>query len=416
MFRNAIKVQIVTAILIAIGVVLLADQIASWINYPESGEIIRVFSVVAVTYTLSVLFEALQDGTFRQRVSFFVNLTYNIVRLITLFVVTRYYPTFLAVVIVEVSVLAVKLGLNTVAYYRSLPMLAHPESAHEDNPPWKSIRKYGALSYVNEVGVTLLSVATDMILVSSISGGIAAGYYALSSRIRDLVSRVLPEQLLASVTKPLFFSEYGSESAQKSAGFGFAILMKGTMLVSLLVGLWLALMARPVIVHLFDPRYEDAHLLVSVMALFTVSNSIRFPLGLSLQNAQRVDLMIYSKVTAFFKIGLGLWLLPIYGVVAMALITEFTVLAQNFIMYFYIANRLKQTGDPLGMGKVLFNGLVAAVIFYFIRDYFDSLIGVLVCPLVFAVIYLGINLINKSFRPEEREFINKHLPRRLWRF
>jgi O-antigen/teichoic acid export membrane protein len=255
-----------------------------------------------------------------------------------------------------------------------------------------------------------------MLLVTSISGALATGYYALASRITSLAAQVLPEYSLAPVARPLFFSEYGSESSQQSSGFGFAMLMKGSMLFSCLVSIWLALMAEPVIVHLFDPKYAQASSLVAVMSIFLVVGSLGFPLCLMLQNANRIDLLIYSKLAAFLKIGFGLWLLPKYGVIAMVWISGLTLLAQDLVLYYFIASRLGHRGDPVGMAKIILNGLIAAGIFYLLRSYFDSLIGVILSPFVFFVIYVGINLLNKSFRPEERTFINNHLPRPLWKF
>ena len=48
--------------------------------------------------------------------------------------------------------------------------------------------------------------------------------------------------------------------------------------------------------------------------------------------------------------------------------------------------------------------------------YLQSRTGVILSIPVFAIIYLGINMLHRSFRQPERDFINKKLPRPWWRF
>ncbi|MCB9365890.1 MAG: oligosaccharide flippase family protein [Calditrichaeota bacterium] len=415
LFKSVVKTQFAIAVGAALLVIALAEPMSKWINYPDSAQAIRIFAIGGIAFMMSRLYQSVLDGMFRQHTTLIISVTFNTLRLIGIFIVAQYFPTLVAVFVVEVILLASNLGIYVLAYYHKA--FGNPlRNIAGETPAWKPIRKFGLLSYLNELGVSLLSMATDLILISSIAGGLAAGYFALAHRIRDLVVKFLPEQLLAPVATPLFFSEYGTDSARSSANFGFALLTKATLFISLSVGIWLALMARPVIVHLFDPEYAQADSLLIVMAVFVFGSSLRFPLGLVLQNAERVDLMIYSKATALLKIALGLWLLPKYGVIAMVWITELAILAQDGVMYYFIWTRIGHRGDPVGILKLLLNSAIAAGLFYLITPYFDSLIGVIVSPIAFVIIYFGVNIVHKPFRKEERDFINAHIKYPVWKF
>jgi O-antigen/teichoic acid export membrane protein len=188
------------------------------------------------------------------------------------------------------------------------------------------------------------------------------------------------------------------------------------MLVAGFVSLWLALMSGPVIVELFDLRYADAAKLVTVMALFIPITSLRKPLGLMLQNAERPDLLVYAKFTAVIKIITGLWLVPKYGVMAMVWIAGLAILLEDMVEYYFVVTKLHCRTDELGILKMVINGAVAAGLFMLIRPWFTGLWGVLLSPLAFFVLYAGINLLNKTFRPEERDFINRYLKYPLWKF
>jgi O-antigen/teichoic acid export membrane protein len=324
------------------------------------------------------------------------------------------FGTFVSIVIVESAMLALSWLLYYIAYRRILIPRAAADQTALETPPWPRYRKFAALCYVNEIGVSLLSVATDLFLVSAMIGGAAVGYYGLANRINDLVSRALPSRLLGPVLQPLFYSEYGS--AQKEAAFGFNLLTKMTFFVTLPIGIWLAIMSEPVIVHLFDPDYAPAAPLVAVTALFLPMVTIRLPLGMMLLNAERIDLVIYSKIWAIAKIVVGIWLIPVYGVIGMVWITALSSFAQNVMIYYFIVTRMHVETDFSGIMKMMLSGGISAGLFWLIKNYFTGLIGVLTSPIVFGIVFLAISLVIKSFSPEERAFINKHLRFPVWKF
>jgi O-antigen/teichoic acid export membrane protein len=229
-----------------------------------------------------------------------------------------------------------------------------------------------------------------------------------------MAQHLLPSKVLGEVIEPLFFSEYGA--SKENARFGFTLLMKVSLLVTLPMGIWLGLMARPVIVDLFNADFAAAAPILAVQALFLPMIALRFALGLMLQNAERIDLLIYSKITGVIKIAIGIWLVPIYGVMGMVWITVLALTAQNIFNYVNIRVNLKATTDHIGLLRILINGAVSAVLLYLVRDYFHGVIGLAASAVLYSALYFGLNVLHKSFRPEERDFINQYLRWPVWRF
>ncbi|MBM3325092.1 MAG: hypothetical protein FJY66_05435, partial [Calditrichaeota bacterium] len=268
---------------------------------------------------------------------------------------------------------------------------------------------------LNEIGVVLVVQATDLLLITGILGGVAVGYYGIADKITAMVKNALPNNILKSVIEPLFFSEYSSSDNQ-SVSFGFSLLAKTIFFVALPIGIWLALMAEPVIVHLFEPRYAQAARIIGIMAFFIPTTAFYLPLALVLQNAERIDLIIYSKFAGILKILIGLWLVPQWGVMAMVWISGLAFLLQNIILYSFIEFKLRVRGDLWGLLRLAINGVIAALLFLLIRNLFSGVTGVFLSAGCFAAIYLALNFLHKTFRPDERAFINKYLGRPLWIF
>jgi O-antigen/teichoic acid export membrane protein len=414
LFKMANIAQVSLAVVLLGVVWVLAPQIANLIHFPGRESAIRVFAFAALAYLLSENFHALLKGLFRQRMIFDITLAYNILRLGAIYYVTTRIGTLMSVVIVEGILFAFSVLLYAIEYHRRIRPLVIMEEDHGEAVSWPRYTRYAGLCYANEVGATLLSTATDLFLVSGFLGGFQAGLYGLANRITTMVQHLLPHKVLSEVIEPLFFSEYGA--SKENVRFGFNLLMKISLLVTLPMGIWLGIMARPVIVDLFNKEYAEAAPILAIQAFFLPMVVLRFALGLMLQNAERIDLLIYSKITGVLKIVMGLWIVPLYGVMGMVWLTSLALTAQNLFNYVNIRVNLRTTMDHLGLLRILINGALSAAALFFVRGYFHGVIGLAASAALYSVLYFALNVVHKSFSPEERNFLNTHLKRPLWVF
>lgn len=417
LFDGSNLIQTGVSALLLLAAFVFAPQLCDWLNYPHQEKLLRVFAVGAFSYILAENYRVLLGSLFLHDAIFWRNLVYNVIRLIAIVIATRQPNPLLAVLIAEALVSTISLALFVVAYKK----VVAPKVAADPHPPtppeWKRYTRYTAIGYLNEIGVMLVTSATDMFLVSGFLGGMAAGLFGLANRITNLVSQVLPANFLAAVTTPLFFSEYGAEEHKHKADFGFTLLLKIGLIITLPVGIWLALMARPLIVELFDPRYAEAARVLAVMGLFMPADAIRHPLGLLLQNAERNDLLLYSKITGVIKLGVGVyWLSHGGGVIAMVVTTSLAVIVQDVLMYYWIVTKLHARTDLWSLVRMMLNGAVSLALFYPLTPYFTGVLGVVASVPAYAALYLAISMVNKSFSREERTFINSKLPYALWKF
>jgi len=415
LFLKANFLQIGVAFLLLMVAFVFAPNIAILIKFPGSETALRIFSIGALAYLVQDNIRTLLSGLFKQRVIFWILFSYNCVRLAAILYVTQFAYSILAIIIAEVAAFLIGLVFYAVAYRWTIRPLIAQDQNQIEHIEWRRFSRYTGLSYVSEIAGALLAAATDLFLVTGILGAVAVGYYGVANRIATMISHILPYQNLRWVIEPLFFSEYGS-SKDGSAQFGYSLLVKATSFITLPIGIWLALMAKPVIVHLFDPDYVQAAGILSIMALFLPMVALQQPLGLILQNAERIDLLIYSKVAGVIKIVVGLWLVPKGGAIAMVWISGLAYSLQNTLFYIFTVTKLGIRADLAGLLRLVVNSALTAFLFLQIRDMFTGVGGIFLSVPCFAAIFLAINILLKTFRPEERAFINSRLPYPFWKF
>jgi len=408
-FKKVMRAQFLVAIASSLLVFFIAPQLSSLLNFPGDANILRAFSLAAILYLLTEVYHLVFSGIFRQHTIFWVTIAYNTLRLIVLGAVYLYFRNFMAVVIAEGIALFFCVAFYAIAYKRGVDTTS-------DTPEldWPRMKKFAGLSYVNEIGVSVLSVATDFFLVSGILGGVATGFYGLANRVNDLAQKVLPMKMLGPVLQPLFFSEYGAN--KEKAEFGFRMLIKATLFPTVAVAVWMAVMSKEIIIYVFDPRYADAWMLVAVMALFLPAVSVRQPLGLMMQNHERVDILIYAKISGILKIIAGIILLPKYGYNVMPWITGFAVIVQNNFVYHYVKKIANARMDVWGNIRIWLNAAAAGVAIFFLKPYLNSLLGVIASVAIFSVLFLVFSMVNRGFSKEERDFINSKLPKPYFKF
>jgi O-antigen/teichoic acid export membrane protein len=414
LLRAANLFHVVSAGLLLVITLLFAETLSGWFHFSQSYDVLRIFAVGAFVFLLSENYRILFSSVFLNSTIFWRNLVYNSLRLAGIYIATRTDNPLQAVVIAEAILYVVSLILYVVAYHRNADLRAKEDHGPTEPVPRARFLNYAILGYANEVGVMLLGWAVDLFIVSAYLGGETAAMYGLAMRVFSILHGFLPSNFLQVVITPLFFSEYGASKEQ--ARFGFTLLIKASLLATLPIAVWTSVMSRPLIVHVFDPRYGDAGNLLAVMAAFIFMEQLRYPVGLLLQNAERNDLLLYSKVFGVVKIALGLWLVPLYGAMAMVWITCLSLTGQNLLSYYWIVRILKSPTDYKGVGRLLLNGLISAAIFYPLHFLFKGAVGVLGSVAVYLLIFLAINIVHKGFTAEERDFINDKIPWRIWVF
>ena len=168
---------------------------------------------------------------------------------------------------------------------------------------------YGA-SIVSTYVLGVLLLNTDYLFIGRFLGAAALGVYTLAFRIPELLIKQLCNTL-AYVLFPVYskMREDNSDFSQ-----GFLISMRYLTLITVPMGLGLAVVAEPFILTLFTEKWADAIPVMSAISIYTLIRSLYFSVGSAYKAQGRPDLLTRLHILhAIFLIPALWWVTVTYG-------------------------------------------------------------------------------------------------------
>jgi O-antigen/teichoic acid export membrane protein len=174
--------------------------------------------------------------------------------------------------------------------FRFSPPLAH------------SMLTYGSkFALTNIVGITLLNV--DYLLVGRFLGPVALGTYTLAFRLPDLLIRELCS-VLGKVIFPIYAKVRDNPEALRR---GMLDTTRYVALVTMPLGLGLAIVADPLTRVLFTAKWEAAIPVMRWIALYALFTSLAFNSGDVFKAQGRMAILTYLSLGKLALLVPGLW-------------------------------------------------------------------------------------------------------------
>ena len=143
---------------------------------------------------------------------------------------------------------------------------------------------------------------------------------------------------------------------------------------------------------------------------------LSFPIGLVLQSIEKVQILLYSKIFAIYNLVADLLLINSYGVIGIALATGSAVLFKNIFCYLFARKYTGLIADFKGLAIIFINSLLMGFLLFPVRSMVVDIPSFILITLLGIVIYFALAYLNKAFSDQERNVINKILPKRIFIF
>ncbi len=190
----------------------------------------------------------------------------------------------------------------------------------------------------------------------------------------------------------------------KMATYGVAVL------VLLVAGT--TAVAHDVILVMLDPKYLAALPVVPVIAVGMALQGVYLLTSIGLNLTNRTEFYPVSTLTAAgVGFGVGLWLIPRYGVAGAALTVLVSYLTQAS-MAFLFAQRLYPIRYETGrLVRLVLAGVIAAVVAVWVLPAMPAVTGFFVRGTTTVGVYAALLWLSGFFRPTERAFVREMVTR-----
>ncbi len=343
------------------GITWLISPLAGWFfRDPRAVEVTRV---LGLSFPLSAL-SAVHNALLRKELAFSRKFIPELVRSLSKGIVSIVLALmgfgYWSLIIGQLMGTAV----STIAFWRVMPWRPRFRFNAQMTP---GLLKYGAgIISIDAMGMFLLNV--DYLLIGRFMTAAALGIYTIAFRLPEL----LIKQFSGTIAQVIFpaYAKMRDDTAMLSRGF--LQTMRYVSLITVPLGLGLALTARPFIIVFYSAKWEAAVPVMVAISIYTLLRSLTFNAGDIYKAQGRPGLLTkFSLIQAVFLIPGLYWAvtgpasLEIVGWVQTAVALLGTIL--NFIVAGKILNtpfrKMAKALQPAMMGGFILAVTVTGVLF-----------------------------------------------------
>lgn len=250
--------------------------------------------------------------------------------------------------------------VGTIARTSALWMLVH------FRPRWRfsrqhlgSLVRFGGLLTIVDVG-TALSRNLDYLFVGRVLGATSLGLYTIGFRLPELLI-----MNISIVAADVLFPAY-SALRKERIETGFLLSLRFLAALVFPLGVGLALLAHPLVLALFGPRWHQSIAVTQILAAYAVLTTLNIPAGTIYKVSGRAWILLAVLIPYLIALFLALLTFADQGIVAVAICLT-ACIAVAATTSIAIASRMlaipyrriggvlaAPLGAALGMGAVVF--------------------------------------------------------------
>jgi O-antigen/teichoic acid export membrane protein len=326
--------------LIVIAVILLAwDYIAPIVKLaPYRTEFLAFTVILLFSFQVAILQIALQSHML-QRYAIGSSIVLSLVKLIFYSLFFIYDKLSLETAILTDTLAFAAAYVLMKAAYRKKCLTSNARTKFRpDKKERKRLVRYGLFNNFNDAGVLLMYSTLDNFFIAAYIGTAAVGIYAFYSRLRNLVTAMLPEKYFQNVIRPMLFAIPAAEAHYKLPRY-FSFLLNINLMIYWPAFVFSLAYHAEIVQIVFGGKFIEYSWLFPVIMFFGLLNTISNPSTLVAQYEERADIILYSKLFAIYNIGAMIVLIPQLGIYGAALAAGTAQTMKNLFIWWYVRHR-----------------------------------------------------------------------------
>jgi O-antigen/teichoic acid export membrane protein len=277
----------------------------------------------------------------------------------------------------------------------------------------KDENSYRRNSYINQIGTSFLGTDIDRYILAYFSTNIQVAIYAVATNILKKLIFFLPNQMLRPLIEPAVYSRYDQKQKDLELFKVFQLVYNiNNYVIFLFLAIFIPL-GTELLKIIFKHEYiENVYWPLIIFLIFLMLYA--FPLSLIVNAIKKPKILIYSKITIFMNVGIGIPLAYYYGAVGMSLATVISIIFKNMIIYFYVKKNILIRIPVIETIKSIFNMVATVVFIYGINNLYK--IPIIIDLALVLVLYIVLNKTISIFSSEQRRILLNILPDKYSKF
>lgn len=414
------KYRLATLVFSAVLIGLLSPYLTKFINLYGYDFVFICYCVVIVAEGYARYVDILFDSLLLQGYSQISILIRNGLRLIGLFALITANDSVTLKEWVLIELIASTIG----AFVSALMLFSHSNKLRKVAPGTdynlltrKRYLEYSFPSFLAQIVGLAYGPEITKFIITRVVGLIQVGAFGFASSIAAMLQRYLPVFLLLGLARPLFVAAGHAENKNERLSLLMNIVLKLNMFLLFPMIAFIQLSGNHLSLILSSGKFPDSAGYLLVFSILLVFQAWHAVLGLVTVAIE--DGTSGLKGTLFALLGLigGLCLLPVWGVWGLCL----GLVVSEIFWCGYVLFALQKKSVSL---EISWSGIIKMIIFSFVGYLFaynfnqvieTSSINLMAFDaLIIAAVFLVCAYLIKAFTFEERQVINKILPKPIF--
>lgn len=272
-----------------------------------------------------------------------------------------------------------------------------------------AVTRFRWYSVANDLGIEILSSRADYLVLTYLANSLVVAVYAVATRAARLVEMLVPVTLLKGPLESAFYRSYERNRTPDNLNRMFGALTKADATVLGLFAAVGAIYGEPVFRAVFGAQYAISGIIFTLYVF--VLWLTHFPTGFVLRAIERMDLVLWGKLSFIPNILLAVFLVPRWGAIGMAVATLLALLLRAWLPFMF-AHRHAGLRMPWGsLGRIVANVALTAGILAVFRLLTGTSGAEVAAGVILGVVgYAGLTLVNSGYTGEELRLFSDLLP------
>lgn len=410
-------IRLITLLMATAAIYLCSQWIINLIGLSGQELALTLYLVVIISEGYSRYLDILFDSLLLQAYSQISILFRNSLRLIGLVYFMYISQSDLSLILwVKIEIVASSMG----AIFSSTQLFMHASknklTATDSNYQHSIFHKYFSFagpSYLSQIVFLIYGPDTAKLIITKILGAASVGAFGFAAAFIAMLQRYMPVFLLIGMVRPLFVA--AQLQADKEARLNqlsnmilkLNLFILGPMLAYFLVS------GNTLTTLLSGGKFPDAGgLMIAFILLLIIQtwNAILSLLAIAAENGFSV---LNGTILGLLGLGLGLYLLPTYGIYGLSTGLITSELLRCIYMDKALSTRgVKVNWDWKGIAKILLSSILPVVVVGSLSNLIDKsdYVFLSINFVMISLLFLVFAYFLKPFTAEEHGIINRILP------